>query len=100
MPLKDSENENVVTFLQLKYICVYSVIGMCVPVRKLKYNVMNVHCGSTVLATLVFFFHSYSCSVVKHTNSIMVYNIFDKHAFLSLTFIFLQYTLFATIFLM
>ena len=55
MPLKDSENENVVTCLQLKYICVYSVIGMFVTVRKLKYNVMNVHCGSTVLATLLIF---------------------------------------------
>ena len=55
MSLKDGENENIVTFLQLKYICVYSVIGMFVPVRRLKYNVINVHCGSTVLATLVNF---------------------------------------------
>ena len=43
------------------------------------------------------FFHSYSCSVVRRNNS-MVYNIFDKNVLLSLTFIFLQYTLFATSF--
>ena len=53
MPLKDIENENILTFLQLKYICVYSVIGMFLPVRRLKYKVMNVHHDSTVLATLV-----------------------------------------------
>ena len=55
MPLKDSENENIVTLLNLKYICVYTVIGMFLPVRRLKYNGMNVHCGSTIglLATLV-----------------------------------------------
>ena len=52
MSLKDSENEKIVTFLQLKYIGVFSVISMFLPVRRLKY-VMNVHCGSTVLATLV-----------------------------------------------
>ena len=55
MPLKDTENENIITLLHLEYICVYSVIGMFLPVRRLKYNVMNVHCGSTVglLAILV-----------------------------------------------
>ena len=57
MPLKDSENENIVTLLHLKYICVYSVMAMFLPVRRLKYNVMNVYCSSTVglLATLVNF---------------------------------------------
>ena len=29
MPLKDSENENVVTCLQLKYICVYVTANLC-----------------------------------------------------------------------
>ena len=53
MPLKDIENENIVTFLQLKYICVYSVMGMFLPVRGFKYNVINVHYDSTVLAILV-----------------------------------------------
>ena len=55
MPLKDSENAKIVTLLHLKYICVYSVIGMFLTVRRLKYNVMNAHCSSTVglLATLV-----------------------------------------------
>ena len=55
MSLKDSENEKIVTLLHFTYICVYSVIAMFLPVRRLKYNVMNVHCSSTVglLATLV-----------------------------------------------
>ena len=55
MPLKDSENEKIVILLHFKYICVYSVTAMFLPVRRLKYNVMNVRCSSTVglLATLV-----------------------------------------------